>query len=153
MKQSNKRLKGFQQGNKAGVDTRFSTLRQPKNNGRKPLMSAKALRKYGCAITKEDFRKSVAILINLSYAELEALIERGKRPNDQAPIWLTVVAEALLQSARKGSAKLIMHFLDVVIGRPTKKNDVNPVNSILNVGFERMTPEELELLNYLLSKL
>ena len=145
MKQQNKRLKGFQRGNKVGLNTRFSSLNQPKNNGRKSLISTNTLRKYGKAITKEDFIKSVAILINL-----EALVERGKRPNDKAPIWLTVVAEALLQSARKGSAKLVMHFLDLVIGKP--KNDINPVDSILNIGFERMTPDELELLNYLLSK-
>lgn len=148
MKYPVKSTKGFQRGNKAGVNTRFSSLNQPKNNGRKPLMSAKTLRKYGCAITKEDFKKSIAILINLSYSELEALIERGKRPNEQAPVWLTVVAEALLQSTRKGSAKLIMHFLDMVIGRPTNPHPINPVN----IGFERLTPEELELLNYLLSK-
>lgn len=150
MKQQNKRLKGFKRGNKVGLNTRFSSLNQPKNNGRKSLISTNTLRKYGKAITKEDFIKSVAILINLSYAELEALVERGKRPNDKAPIWLTVVAEALLQSARKGSAKLVMRFLDLVIGKP--KNDINPVDSILNIGFERMTPDELELLNYLLSK-
>ncbi len=152
MKYPSKRPKGFQRGNKAGVNTRFTSLNQPKNNGRKPLIGAKTLRKYGDAITKEDFRKSVAILINLSYTELEALIEQGKQPQEQAPVWLIVVAEALLQSARKGSAKLMMHFLDMVIGRPDIENDIDSVNTVLNVGFERLTPEELELLNYLLSK-
>lgn len=141
-----KKTKGFQIGNKAGIKTRFTSFNQPKNNGRKPLIGTKTLRKYGEPITKEDFKKSVAILLNLTYPELELIYKDGKGPDCKAPIWLIAVVSALLKSLKNGNAKLIIRFIDMIIGSSPKKDNINKMD------IQYLTPEEQELLSYLLSK-
>ena len=80
-----KGVKGFQRGNKVGLQNRFSAEKQPQKRGRKPSMYKKAL-DSGCELSKEDFVYVIRCLLEMSVGELQQLLSKSAKSEIELPM-------------------------------------------------------------------
>ncbi len=128
--------KGFQPGNRCGVNTRFTRERQPKRNGRKPSLY-KQINLPGEELSREDFTHLMLSLLECSIAQLEKIRKDCKEPDSKIPVWVANLIAAIFRDIRKGRIDCLRWVLDRSFGKPDKrcigKSQINLVKTDINI--------------------
>jgi len=111
-------------------DTQFSSIRQPKNNGRKPSKLRKYLKTNN--LSTFDIQIIASNLLNLSVEEL-AILQADK----SKPILITGSARAFLKDYKDGRKDVIEWLIDRGFGKATERHEVKGTMDIIT-----MTPEQ-----------
>lgn len=138
----------FKKGNKAGVQ--FSSTYQPKKPGRKPALYKQLVSMIGysfkCELSREDFLKIQAWMLERTLAELKAI---GQDP--QTPAWIVTMVSAMMNDVKEGKQDAIDKIYDRLWGKA-----VQPIAAEVEVqetiNLESITDEQLELLGEIIHR-
>lgn len=126
-----KGVKGFQRGNKVGLQNRFSAEKQPQKRGRKPSMYKKAL-DSGCELSKEDFVYVIRCLLEMSVGELQQLLSKSTKSEIELPIWVEAFIKGLFADVKRGRTDLFRYSMNLIFGKEPQHiqitNNINQVN-------------------------
>lgn len=135
-------MAGFKKGNQVGVQ--FTSTYQPKNPGRKPALYKQLVAmvgyKFKCELSREDFMKIQAWMLERTLAELKAI---GQDP--ASPAWIVTMVSAMMNDVKEGKQDAIDKIYDRLWGK-----SVQPIAAQMEVektiSLENVSDDELELL-------
>lgn len=126
-------------GNKVG--RRFSSTRQPKNNGRKKSLYKNLAKQT--ELSREDFISVVRYIMERTPAELDKLIKDSTgKPNKETPVWIINLISAIYADIKKGQLKTLSKLFDRLFGKPTMAVEAG-VHRSDNVRISSMTDQDL----------
>ena len=128
-----KGVKGFQLGNKIGLQNRFSAEKQPKKRGRKKSMYKKAL-DSAYELSKEDFVYVIRCLLEMSVGELQQMLSKSARSEIDLPIWVEVFIKGMFADIKRGRTDLFRYSMNLIFGKEPQRiqttNNINQVNYV-----------------------
>lgn len=127
-----------------GINTRFSSTRQPANAGRKPKLYTIAKKVYN--IGYDEWKGVTLYLMQLTKNELESVIEM-----QDTPIWVVNIARAIHKDTGRGVTFTLRELLDRVFG---KAGNIPVIDSDQdNEDISKLTTTELKTLLRLREKM
>ena len=112
---------------------KFSSSRQPANNGRKPSQLKKFIKDNN--VNREDVALMIkSVLFSKSYDELVDILQDNKQP-----MIIRLFIKSYLNDFKKGSLINLQYLLDRAFGNPKQEIEVNG-----NLTVDQMTYEERE---------
>ncbi len=149
--------KGFQPGNRCGINTRFSRDQQPKRKGRKPSLY-KHLNLPGEELSKEDFTNIMLSLLECSTGQLVKIREDCKHPDSKIPVWIDNMIAAIFNDIRKGRLNCLRWVLDRSFGKPeynmNRNTQIQIIKNELKIfNFSALSDTELVLFHSLCLKM
>ena len=125
-----KGVKGFQLGNKIGLQNRFSAEKQPKKRGRKKSMYKKAL-DSAHELGKEDFVYVIRCLLEMSVGELQQMLSKSEI---DLPIWVEAFIKGMFADIKRGRTDLFRYSMNLIFGKEPQRiqitNNINQVNYV-----------------------
>jgi hypothetical protein len=149
--------RGFQRGNRCGINTRFSIENQPKKRGRKPSLY-KRINLPGEELSKEDYTNLMRSLLECSTGQLKKIQEDCKKPDSKIPSWVNSLIAAIFSDIRRGRIDCLRWILDRSFGKPTqivdKSSQVNLVqNNVQIFNLSALNSDELMIFHDLMLKM
>jgi hypothetical protein len=149
--------KGFQPGNRIGVNSRFSRDRQPHKRGRKPSLY-RSINLPGEELSKEDFTHLMLSILECPVGQLEKIRKECKQPGSKIPVWVANLIAAIFSDIRRGRIDCLRWVLDRSFGKPGQilggSQQINFVqNNVQIFNFSALSDTELVLFHSLLLKM
>ena len=112
---------------------KFSSSRQPANNGRKPSQLKKFIKDNN--VNREDVALMIkSVLFSKSYDELVDILQDNKQP-----MIIRLFIKSYLNDFKKGSLINLQYLLDRAFGNPKQEIEVSG-----NINVDQMSYEERE---------
>lgn len=112
---------------------KFSSSRQPANNGRKPSQLKKFIKDNN--VNREDVALMIkSVLFSKSYDELVDILQDNKQP-----MIIRLFIKSYLNDFKKGSLINLQYLLDRAFGNPKQEIEVSG-----NISVDQMSYEERE---------
>ena len=116
------------------------------------MLATRIMSKYGDSLSREDFIKTVLLLLNAPLPKLKLILDDALKPASDIPYWIALVVKAILVDLQKSSATKTFHLLDMCFGtKPTRKTSIYQVNTNLNI--DTLTKDERATLRALQAKI
>ena len=149
--------RGFQRGNRCGINTRFSIENQPKKRGRKPSLY-KRINLPGEELSKEDFTHLMLSLLKCPIGQLEKIRKECKKPDSKIPVCVANMIAVIFSDIRRGRIDSLRWVLDRSFGKPSQilagSKQINFVqNNVQIFNFSALSDTELMLFHSLLLKM
>lgn len=149
--------RGFQRGNRCGINTRFSIENQPKKRGRKPSLY-KRINLPGEELSKEDFTHLMLSLLECPIGQLEKIRKECKKPDSKIPVCVANMIAVIFSDIRRGRIDSLRWVLDRSFGKPDQilagSKQINFVqNNVQIFNFSALSDTELMLFHSLLLKM
>ena len=149
--------KGFQPGNRIGVNSRFSRDRQPHKRGRKPSLY-RSINLPGEELSKEDFIHLMLSLLECPVGQLEKIRKECKKPDSKIPVCVANMIAVIFSDIRRGRIDCLRWVLDRSFGKPGQilggSQQINFVqNNVQIFNFSALSDTELVLFHSLLLKM
>ena len=148
--------KGFQPGNKYGVNSRFSKDRQPKKKGRKPSLY-KQIKFSNEDLSKEEYANLMLTLMECSISQLDKIKADCYKSQSKIPIWVASLITAIKADIKKGRINNFQWVFDHAFGKPGSVTVNAQINQVNNNGvifnFSALSNEELEQFRALIDKM
>ena len=149
--------RGFQRGNRCGINTRFSIENQPKKRGRKPSLY-KRINLPGEELSKEDFTHLMLSLLECPIGQLEKIRKECKKPDSKIPVCVANMIAVIFSDIRRGRIDSLRWVLDRSFGKPSQilagSKQINFVqNNVQIFNFSALSDTELMLFFFLLLKM
>ena len=133
--------KGFQPGNRIGVNSRFSRDRQPHKRGRKPSLY-RSINLPGEELSKEDFIHLMLSLLECPVGQLEKIRKECKKPDSKIPVCVANMIAVIFSDFGKPGQ---------ILGGSQQINFVQ--NNVQIFNFSALSDTELMLFHSLLLKM
>lgn len=149
--------KGFQPGNRIGVNSRFSRDRQPHKRGRKPSLY-RSINLPGEELSKEDFTHLMLSILECPVGQLKKIRKECMRPDSKIPVCVANMIAVIFTDIKKGRIDSLRWVLDRSFGKPVKiQGGSQQINFVQNNGqifnFSALSDTELMLFHSLLLKM
>lgn len=130
-----KGVKGFQLGNKIGLQNRFSAEKQPKKRGRKKSMYKKAL-DSAQELSKEDFVYVIRCLLEMSVGELQQMLSKSAKSEIDLPIWVEAFIKGMFADIKRGRTDLFRYSMNLVFGKEPQRIQITNINQVNYVSLD-----------------
>lgn len=165
-----KGIKGFQPGNKVGMGTRFTTLNQPKNKGRKNRFSTMLKKQCNISLDPEllkefskeqiqellkmilvmDPRETLVITkkLNQDFKEIQETFKEGKQPEAikaTGKLYQIFISlnTAIQRETAAGKADTVKWMIEYLFGRSVQPIEGELTNVQASQDLSMLTTEEL----------